>query len=398
MSRDLFDYRHGELYFNNHQLTSLASVQNYHQPFYLYDLNLIQERLDAIKSWKGLHRLHYAMKANYSEEVLKLILKNGCGLDVVSLGEIQHGLSCGFSPSDIIFSGVGKTKTELRWAIQNDIYQINVESLSELQRVAALCEEQKKTASIGLRLNPEVDAKTHPHIATALHDSKFGFSMSDLPEINSILQNNPRLKLVALSYHLGSQIVEAQVYEEAIVKIKPLYLEMRKKFPTLQRLDVGGGIGLNYHDHDLSHDFKRWDQIKQIYSRELNDFGAEVLFEIGRFLVARAAVLVAQVQYIKKTEYKNFAILDVGMNNLMRPMLYKAYHHIYPLIKKTNPPNEYLYCVVGPLCESTDVFHHNIQLSELKSDDLVIIADVGAYCKSMASHYNLQPIAQDSFL
>lgn len=389
----LFAYHQDALSFNGHTLTQ--KLKDYSSPVIFYDLDLIQQRLNWIKEWSGLHRLHFAMKSNYSESVLKHIQKNGCGIDVVSLGEIQLALRCGFKPKDILFSGVGKTLKEITWAIENQIYQINVESISELRRIAETAAVLKKNIDIGLRINPEVDAKTHPNIATALLDSKFGLNKQDLPEIEKILLASKYVVLKSVSFHIGSQVMDTSIFREAIFKMKLIYEDLKKRFSHLDRFDLGGGLGLDYRTHDLSHDYQSWQKLKAIYETDLAGVKGEFLIEMGRFVVARSAVMVAQVQYVKKTQNKTILILDVGMNNLLRPMLYQAYHQIYPLVLRSKRMN---YSVVGPLCESSDVFHQEIELTEVLEGDFVAIADVGAYAKSMASHYNLQPIAEDIYL
>lgn len=361
-------------------------------PFIIYSLDLIQQRLEWLKSWKNRSRLHFAMKANYNPQILKTIQKSGAGIDVVSLGEIEHALQCGFLPEDIIFSGVGKTKHELEKAIDYGIYQINVESVPELERIGSLCEQKNKKISIGLRMNPVVDAQTHHNIATALKDSKFGLSLADVEECFSIIEKNKTLELKGISYHLGSQIMNPEIFREALVKVRPLFKKWQTKFASLDRWDLGGGLGIDYKNHDMSQDEKRWLDLKNIYETELKDINAHFILEMGRFIVARSGILIGQVQYIKKTENKEIVILDMGMNNLMRPSLYQAYHHILPLQQRAQKKN---YMFVGPICESSDVFHEEHESTELQQDDYVAICDVGAYGSSMASDYNKQPIATE---
>ncbi len=394
-SNNLFTYKNNSLHFNRHDLMQHQCIKNYKSPFLLYDLNIVQDRLNWLKEWKGLGRLHFAMKSNYTEDVLKLILKNGCGVDVVSLGEIKLALKVGFKPQDILFSGVAKTVSEIEWAVQNDLYQINVESISELKRVDQISQRLNKQVNVGLRLNPEVDAKTHPNIATALKDSKFGLNLSDLPAVESVLKSTKQIQLKSLSFHIGSQVMDVTIFQEAIVRMKAIFSDFQKRYSSLDRFDLGGGLGINYKDHDISHDQKRWQDLKAIYEKELAGIKADFLIEMGRFVVARSAILIAQLQYIKKTENKTIAILDVGMNNLLRPMLYQAYHQLYPL---TQRQAKQTYMIAGPICESSDIFHQDIELTELQEGDFVAIADAGAYAKSMASNYNLQPIAEDYFL
>lgn len=395
MSKPLFKFQNNQLLFDSVNLNDLQLIQNYQKPIILYRKNLIQQRIDWIKSWKKLHRLHFAMKANYHTEILKLILANNCGLDVVSLGEIEKGYEVGFKPSDLIFSGAGKTRAEISRAIDDDIYQINVESISELVRIEKIASLKNKKVNIGLRINPEVDAKTHPNIATALRDSKFGISMADVDVCLKILNSSQCLAFKSVSYHLGSQIMESAPFADALTKMKPLYTKLKAEFKTLERLDLGGGLGIDYRNHDMSVDAKQWENLKAVYDSELSDLGAEYLLEMGRFIVARSAILITEVQYIKKTENKEILILDVGMNNLMRPSLYQAHHHVFPL-KKSNAEKKYM--IVGPICESTDFFHKDFIMPELFEGDLIAISDVGAYGRSMASDYNLQPLALEHFI
>lgn len=394
-SKALFQYHQKSLHFNGHDLSQTAAIKNYCSPVLIHDLKIVQERLNWLKEWKGLSRLYFAMKSNYDEKILTLIRENKAGVDVVSLGEIKWALKQGFTPQDILFSGVGKTKEEITWAIENEIYQLNVESLPELIRVGQISQQLKKYVQVGLRINPEIDAKTHPYIATALIDSKFGLNTVDFSQIKTVLDASPFIKLAALSFHIGSQIMDAEIFREAIQKMKPIFRDFKQRYPSMNCFDLGGGIGLDYKKHDMNQDYKTWSEFRQTCTEALKDIEAEVVIEFGRFIVARSSVLVGQVQYIKKTVNKSIAILDVGMNNLIRPMLYQSYHHIYPLVSRAQKQN---YLVVGPLCESSDQFHEDVTLTELQEGDFVAIADAGAYAKSMASNYNLQPIAVDTYL
>ncbi len=395
MSKTLFKYQNNQLCYDDIQLNHLDLIRNYKTPIVLYRKKMIVERIEWLKSWNHLHRLHFAMKANDQVDILKIFLDHNCGLDVVSLGEIKKAYSAGFKPSDLIFSGVGKTKLEISTAIQDGIYQINVESISELQRIHELAMLQGRSIHIGLRLNPEIDAQTHPSIATALVDSKFGLSMNDVSTCLNIIRNSQFLIFKSISYHLGSQIMTAVPFQNALKKIKPLFLQLQSEFKTLDRLDLGGGLGIDYKNHNLQNDENSWNQLKTVYETELNDFPYQCLIEMGRFLVARSAILISEVQYIKKTETKEIVICDVGMNNLMRPSLYQAYHHILPLTQRLSQKK---YMIAGPICESTDFFHQDIVTSELSEGDLIAICDVGAYGRTMASNYNLQPIAVEYFI
>lgn len=395
MSRDLFNYKNDELHFGSSAINLFETVKNYENPIWVYDLKLLKDRLQLMQSWTKLHRLHYAMKANFHPEVLRVLQESGAGVDVVSLGEIRQALACGFQTQDIIFSGVGKSEKEIRWAVENKIYQINTESLSEINKILKISEELKKTVNIGIRFNPEVDPETHPGIATSLKDAKFGLDKKAVEEASEQIKNHPYVKLRSLSFHLGSQIINLEVYRKAIGIFKPFYLDLKKTHPTLDRMDLGGGLGIDYRNHDMTVDEERWLQFTKIYDEELKDFSDDLILEPGRFLVARCGVLLARVEIIKKTPYKNFLVLDAGMSLLMRPALYQAYHDIKPVKLGLKPAQNY--DVVGPICESSDVFHKELKLPEVLEGDFVAICDVGAYGAAMSSRYNLREDAVEVF-
>ncbi|MFZ3229538.1 MAG: diaminopimelate decarboxylase [Pseudobdellovibrio sp.] len=394
MSRKLFTYIDSDLTFSSKKL--IDHITNYQQPIWFYQKEIIEERIDWIQKWAHLGRLFYAIKANFNPEVLKIMKSKNCGIDAVSLGEMKQAILCGFIPKDIILSGVAKSEAELRWAVENDIYQINVESLSELKKLIKITSQLNKKVNLGLRVNPEVDAGTHPGIATALKDSKFGLDFMAANEALEIISSQKDLVLKAISFHIGSQIMNVQVFEKAIQTVKPFYLQAKKSHPQLDRLDLGGGLGIDYHDADSAADLARWKQLEAIYTRELKGFQAFLILEIGRFLVARSCVLIAKVEVIKKTTTKKYLMLDAGMSLLMRPALYQAYHQILPL--KLNSTKSEVYTVVGPICESSDVLVSDKEFPCMHEGDLVAICDVGAYGASMSSNYNLREPALEIFI
>ncbi len=396
MSRKLLNYHGQDLHFGPQAYPLSRAIENYRGPLWLYDLKIIQERIDWIQSWPQLGRLHYAMKANFNLEILKLFKKMNCGLDVVSLGEMQHALKAGFKPSDFIFSGVAKSRAELEWAIDQEIFQINVESFSELKRIVEIAKQKNKTVNIGLRVNPEVDAETHPSIATALKDSKFGLDLTSANTAIQLISENESVQLKALSFHLGSQIMSVKVFEKAISIMKPFYAAAQKSCPELDRLDLGGGLGIDYKDADSAVDQQRWQELAELFTRELKDMKAFLILEIGRFLVARSAVLISRVEIIKQNDHKKFMILDAGMSLLMRPALYQAHHEILPLLRRGDEIETY--DIVGPICESTDVFALNKIFSKVEEGDFVAICDAGAYGSSMSSRYNLRDEAPEIFI
>lgn len=392
----LVHYHQNELHFGLKPTKLSEFIKNYKQPVILYDLEIIKERIEWIQTWKRLGRLHYAAKANFNLDILKFIKKMNCGVDVVSVGEVKRVLEAGFVMQDIIFSGVGKSKEELKWVIERDIYQINVESISELRKIADIAKLLNKSVNLGLRINPEIDAETHKSISTALKDSKFGLDFESAQNAIQIIAENKLLNLKALSFHLGSQIVNMSVFEKALSVIKPFYLEAKNNCPELDRLDLGGGIGIDYKNSDSDEDQKRWQQLQAVFESELKDFNSFFLLEIGRFLVARSGILLSRVEIIKDTPYKKFLILDVGMTHLMRPALYGAYHEILPL-KYVEGKNQN-FDIVGPICESTDVLATNRVLTSIEEEDFVAICDVGAYGSVMASRYNLRDEALEIVL
>jgi len=393
MSRNLFSYQNNDLCFSGVRLTEMPEVKNYSEPFLIYKKSLIAERIQWVKSWKKLKQLHFAVKANYHPNILKIFLENGCGLDVVSQGEIRAGLDIGFKPTDFIFSGVGKTKAEIEFAVDMGIYQINVESASELRRISEICLRRNKKISVGLRVNPLIETPTHPYISTALKDSKFGIDLVDVPECLDIIKKNSLVEFKCLSFHIGSQILDPLVFKESVDKMKIYYLDLKKNFSTLSRFDLGGGLGIDYKDHDLFKDKMRWESLKTEYNDSLVNLDADILCELGRFMVARSAIFISQVQYIKN---KKMLVLDLGMNNNMRPSLYQAHHHFYNLHK--NDQQNHNYAVVGPICESSDVFHKSFTLHTVHENDLLVMADCGAYVRSMASQYNLKNMASEVFI
>lgn len=385
----LLQYHNQELHFGLKSVRLSDYVKNYQQPLIVYDLEVIKERIGWIQDWKQLGKLHFAVKANFNLDILKFIKNMNCGADVVSVGEIKRALEAGFKTCDIIFSGVGKSKEELSWAIERDIYQINVESLSEIQKILLIAKKLNKIVSLGLRINPEINAETHKSISTALKDSKFGLDFASANEAIQIISKNSLLQLKALSFHLGSQIMNVNVFKKALAVMKPFYITAKSKCPELERFDLGGGLGIDYNNSDSAEDQMRWQQLQALFEAELKGFGsAHFILEIGRFLVARSGVLISRIEIIKQTPHKKFLILDAGMTHLLRPALYGSYHQILPL--KLRDGADQIYDIVGPICESTDVLAVGRRCSQVEEEDFVAICDVGAYGSVMASRYNLR--------
>lgn len=363
----------------------------YHRPTYIYDLKLIRARVEEFKKALPPVRIHYAMKANAHIKILKALKEAGLHVDVVSAGEIKHALASGFEPSDVIFSGVGKTKQEIRYALELGIYQMNVESLPELERIGKIAKQLGKKAAVSLRINPDIDIGTHPYIATGLRENKFGIDLSSIPEAIVLLQaHRDSLNLVGLSFHLGSQMTDPSIIRKAFKDLKPVYDDLKSKFTSVRRLDFGGGLGIHYKENQGPED-EILNSYAQIIHQEAKAFGAELQCEPGRWLVAHAGIYITQVQYIKKTQYKNFLIVDGGMNHLIRPSLYNAHHEVYPVRLQKDRP-QINYDIVGPICESSDFLAKDRMLQEMHPDEFIAIADTGAYGAVMASHYNMHDL------
>jgi diaminopimelate decarboxylase len=353
------------------------------------------------KSQTQKFSVHYAMKANSNLEVLKLWKSQGLGVDIVSGGELKQALKAGFTGFEIIFSGVGKSKEEIRMALSANIRQFNVESAPELERLAELAKERGPErgakASVVLRVNPDVDAKTHPYISTGFRENKFGIGLPELSHCLEVLKTSSSLKLVGLSCHIGSQLRDLSALKEAWQKMRKLYEELQAQGFQLSILDLGGGLGIDYAQ-EASSDLASIEQYSQLLKSEFGDLKTHFQFEPGRILVARSGVLLTEVQYIKETREKNFVICSSGMNHLMRPALYQAEHRIFQMQLTSGgerASSTLAADVVGPICESSDFLGKNRSFQNLKAGDWIAVADVGAYGASMMSSYNLFPLAEE---
>ncbi len=368
-------------------------------PLYLYDCEQIEKRLQFFKAampFLKSQNIHFAIKANHNQKILSLIQNEKLGVDTVSIGEIKRAMSCGFLAQDIIFSGVAKSKSELAQAITLKIKQINIESFSELQRILIICMEQKTSIDIGIRLNPRVGADTHKAISTGGADHKFGVDLSELESVKKLLkQNEGHINLTGLSMHIGSNFLKLGELREAITILENHYNEFIKEGFEIKRLDLGGGLGIDYYEYNIQKDEALILQYAELLRElHLRNPKLELMLEPGRILVARGALLITQVQYIKKNGSTLFAIVDTGMNHLLRPALYEAHHQIWPLEKKSSPLQ--IFSIAGPICESTDILATKVELCIAENDFLAIL-DCGAYGMSMASHYNLHEMPVEYF-
>jgi diaminopimelate decarboxylase len=369
----------------------VARFQNLETPFYYYDLNILDQTLIACKaaSEKFAFHVHYALKANFNEQVLKAIQKSGFGADCVSGNEVKKAIEIGFDPGKIVFAGVGKSDREINDALSNNIYCFNVESVQELGVINELALKQGKVAKVAIRINPNVDAHTHQYITTGLEENKFGVNQWELPACVDELKRSSNLKLIGIHFHVGSQITNLDVFKSLCLKVNELNTWFLERGFDLKVLNVGGGLGVDYHhpDENAINDFLSFFEIYDKFLERRT--GQEVHFELGRALVAQCGSLISRILYVKNGIKKNFLVLDAGMTELMRPALYQAYHKIEN-ISADSANHKVPYDVVGPICESTDCFGKEFELPESKRGDLIAIRTAGAYGEVMASGYNLR--------
>lgn len=392
----LLTYKDQELYFLDRPVKSYLP-QPYQNPVYLYHGPFLKSRGEFYQRTlpQGM-KSFFAMKSNHNVQVLKVLKDCGFGVDAVSQGEIEWALKIGFQPQEIIFSGVGKTKKELEYAIQNKIFQINIESLPELLRVIEIAKSLQQRPQIGLRVNPDISIESHPYISTGLKENKFGIDFLQLTEVVEVIEKNSEaVEFKGLSVHLGSQMLELEGFQEGLKIVSQKWSMIQKKFSTLTRLDVGGGLGIDYHKQDLNYEQELLKKYSQIITQVTQNLGCELMSEPGRWLVGHSGVLLAEVQYVKSQGEKKFIIVDSGMNHLMRPCLYGAYHQVFNLNERQI---KVTYDVVGPICESSDFFAKNHLLSETLQGDYIAVADVGAYGFVMKSDYNLQTAPTEIFI
>lgn len=364
-------------------------------PFYLYRMDLLRDTLSACKKAadKYNYKVHYALKANADTKVLQSIVQYGFGADCVSGQEILTATDNGFSPQHIAFAGVGKTDDEINIGLDADIFTFNCESIQEIEVINELALRKGKTASIALRINPNVNANTHKYITTGLEENKFGINRWEFETILKTLEACPQIRLTGLHFHIGSQIVDLSAYRSLCLRVNEIQQWFIEHRILLEHINVGGGLGIDYYQPDLNPivDFEGFFAI-------FNDFlelqpHQELHFELGRALVGTMGELITKVLYIKNGQHTNFAIVDAGMTELIRPALYQAYHKIENITKSNNSSGEF-YDVVGPICESSDCFGKRVKLPQTERGDIVAIRCAGAYGQVMANQYNLRKIPE----
>lgn len=358
-------------------------------PFFYYDMELLQKTLDALKSCldgTNFH-VHYALKANVNEPILKLIRSNGFGADCVSANEVKKALEVGFQPGDIVFAGVGKSDDEISYALDQQIFAFNCESVQELEVINEMAREKQVKARVALRLNPNVDPETHQYITTGLSDNKFGISLSGLESIFANHSNWNNLDIEGIHFHIGSQVTKLEKYRELSERVNGLINHFEEQGIKLKYVNLGGGLGINY-ENPYEEPVAPFEAYFKIFKDHLKIRpGLDVHFELGRSLVGHCGTLVTRVLYTKEGENTNFLIVDAGMTELLRPALYQAFHKIESL---TGQGASKRYDVVGPICETSDFFGKYVELPESKRGDLVAVLSAGAYAEVMSSSYNLR--------
>lgn len=363
-------------------------------PFYYYDTTLLRQTLttikDEIKKNDNYH-LHYAVKANANPKVLRIISEAGFGADCVSGGEIKAALEAGFKPDDIVYAGVGKSDWEINLGLDNNIFCFNVESIPELEIINQLAGSKGKIAQVSFRINPNVGAHTHANITTGLSENKFGIAMEDMEKVITIASEMTNVKFIGLHFHIGSQILEMNDFVALCNRINELQDQLERHHICVKNINVGGGLGIDYQ-HPNEVPVPNFKDYFNTYRRHLNlRSGQQLHFELGRAVVGQCGSLITRTLYVKQATYKQFAIVDAGMTDLIRPALYQAYHKIENITSEE--PNE-TYDVVGPICESSDVFGKAIDLNRVKRGDLIALRSAGAYGEIMASGYNCRTLPQ----
>ena len=373
---------------------NILRFKEVHTPFYFYNTALLKETLQKIKKEISAHKnyiVHYAIKANANPKLLRLIAQAGFGADCVSGGEIQRALDTGFPASKIVFAGVGKSDWEINLGLDNDIFCFNVESEPELEVINELAKAKGKIASVAFRINPNIGAHTHANITTGLAENKFGIAMKDMEHIIQKAEQLCHIRVLGLHFHIGSQILEMDDFIALCQRINQLIEQLRQAHHQIEHINVGGGLGIDY-EHPDKHPIPNFSSYFNTYAKYLNlPDGQQLHFELGRAVVGQCGSLVTRVLYVKQGATKQFIIVDAGMTDLIRPALYQAHHQIENLNSREVLEK---YDVVGPICESSDVFAKDILLPKTHRGDLIALHSAGAYGEIMASQYNCRALPQ----
>ena len=373
---------------------NILRFKEVHTPFYFYNTALLKETLQKIKKEISAHKnyiIHYAIKANANPKLLRLIAQAGFGADCVSGGEIQRALDTGFPASKIVFAGVGKSDWEINLGLDNDIFCFNVESEPELEVINELAKAKGKIASVAFRINPNIGAHTHANITTGLAENKFGIAMKDMEHIIQKAEQLCHIRVLGLHFHIGSQILEMNDFIALCQRINQLIEQLRQAHHQIEHINVGGGLGIDY-EHPDKHPIPNFSSYFNTYAKYLNlSDGQQLHFELGRAVVGQCGSLVTRVLYVKQGATKQFIIVDAGMTDLIRPALYQAHHQIENLNSREVLEK---YDIVGPICESSDVFAKDILLPKTHRGDLIALHSAGAYGEIMASQYNCRALPQ----
>ena len=383
---DFFQYKNEQLYVEDLPVKQLA--EEFSTPLYIYSLATLERHWHAFDSALGdhPHLICYAVKANSNIGILNVMAKLGSGFDIVSQGELERVLAAGGEASKVVFSGVAKSRAEIMRALEVGIRCFNVESVAELHHINQIAGEMGKIAPISLRVNPDVDAHTHPYISTGLKENKFGVSVDEAREVYKLAATLPHVKITGMDCHIGSQLTELQPFLDATDRLIRLIEQLQEDGITLKHLDLGGGLGVTYTDETPPHPS---DYAAALLNKLKNYKDLEIILEPGRAIAANAGILVAKVQYLKSNESRNFAITDTGMNDMIRPALYEAYMNIIE-IDRTLEREKAIYDVVGPVCETSDFLGKQRELA-IAEGDYIAQRSAGAYGASMSSNYNSRP-------
>lgn len=383
---DFFQYKNEQLYVEDLPVKQLS--EEFGTPLYIYSRATLERHWHAFDSALGKHPhlICYAVKANSNIGILNVMAKLGSGFDIVSQGELERVLEAGGEASKVVFSGVAKSRAEIMRALEVGIRCFNVESIAELHHINQIAGEMGKIAPISLRVNPDVDAHTHPYISTGLKENKFGVSVDEAREVYKLAATLPHVKITGMDCHIGSQLTELQPFLDATDRLIRLIEQLKEDGITLKHLDLGGGLGVTYTDETPPHP----SDYAAALLNKLKDYeDLEIILEPGRAITANAGILVAKVQYLKSNESRNFAITDTGMNDMIRPALYEAYMNIIE-IDRTLEREKTIYDVVGPVCETSDFLGKQRELA-IAEGDYIAQRSAGAYGASMSSNYNSRP-------
>lgn len=384
-----FSYQNQQLFAENVCVKTLA--QTYGTPLYVYSKTEFEQRWTMFDDAFGTqpHLVCYAVKTNSNIAILNVLAKLGSGFDIVSQGELERVLKAGGDPKKVVFSGVAKKSSEIRRALEVGIRCFNVESFAELDRIQAVAQEMNQMAPVSIRVNPDVDAQTHPYISTGLKDNKFGVDIEKAPELYQTAANYSHINPIGIDCHIGSQLTQIAPFVDALERVLKLKQQLANNGIHIHHLDLGGGLGITYTDETPP------PVASYIHAllEKLNDPSIEVIIEPGRAIAGNAGILVTEVEYLKPTDHKNFAIIDAAMNDLIRPALYQAYQRIEPVVQHQDGMKT-KWDIVGPVCETGDFLGKDRELT-LKAGDLLAVMSAGAYGFTMASNYNTRPRAAE---